>query len=97
MAEDPKAFLREAKSGIGESVWQNGYEHIHFYDSLDHAAQLTASGEVLRLSPESGVLVLSRGQAHRLANSLERWSHMGNFGKPNEPAPPQNQGEGDAA
>ena len=85
MAEDPKRFLREVKSGIGESVWQEGVERIHFYDAKDHACQLERNGLTIELRCEGGSIRLSQGQAQRLCNSLDRWVHMGNFGKPHEP------------
>ena len=84
VAEDPKQFLKEVKSGIGESVWQDGRERIHFYDAMEHACKVERNGMAVELWTEGGSIHLSKGQAQRLCNTLERWIHMGNFGKPDE-------------
>ena len=82
MAEDPKRFLREVKSGIGDPVLADGTEKITFSDVKGGAGELMTGvgSETLILGAPGGCLILSPGMAKRLANSLERWAIAGNLG-----------------
>lgn len=86
MAEDPKRFLREVKVGIGvPKTDEDGTQVIDFNDALDRACSCVMTrGEemvvVLVTDGDGSRIVLTPGQAKRLANTLEHWAFAGNLG-----------------
>ena len=81
MAEDPKRFLREIKAGIGDVKVADLAQRIDFEDASDAVCRVeSANTERLYLISTGGRIVLSPGQAKRLANTLERWAIAGNLG-----------------
>jgi len=81
MAEDPKRFLREVKSGIGDVEAGDRGQHIVFRDGCETACRVESfNTERLYLFSQNGRIILTPGQAKRLANTLERWAFAGNLG-----------------
>ena len=80
MTEDPKTFLKDVKSGIGESA--DGTV-IDFEDAVGGTCRLTVlPGDIVSMTSLGGRILLNSGQAKRLANTLERFATAHNLGNP---------------